>query len=811
MIILAPQILETNTLLPMYIPPPPFRRFRASIIAFALFLTNSLPLWSAPGVISPNIKVDQFGYRPNDPKIAVIARPQSGVGAPSAYAPGATFKIMRWSDDAEMFSGSIAAWNSGATHAQSGDKVWWFDFSTFGVPGEYYVLDVANNVGSNKFEIGAGVYTDLLKMATKALFYQRCGVAIGSGNGGSWTHGACHVGANQDLACRLVSDPNNPATAKDLSGGWHDAGDYNKYVNFTNTPLHELLFAYEEKPESYTDDLNIPESGNGVADILDEAKYELDWLLKMQQSDGSVLSKVAVTGFQGASPPDSDNAAHYYGAASTSATLTVAGVFAHASVVFSGIPGYASYATLLRTKAEAAWNWAVANPSVVFSNAGFQSADPEVSTYERDALKTSASLMLYAATGTTTYKTHFESTYLNLQPMQWYYFYPFESEFCDVLLYATGVSGISASVKNEIKNRFESSVNTQADFFPRVMAQTDAYRAYQKDDDYVWGSNQNKSWVGIMYGQMVRLNLSPANHSNYRMAALDFLHYLHGTNAVGYSMLSNTGSVGADQPVTQLYHGWTGEGTAWDNDPLPGFLAGGVNKYYSGTNGYFSGQPVQKCFLDFNTSWPENSWEITEPGIYYQAMYIRFLGTIPDGDIVLPVSLVEFTGQMDKQTRYNVLKWRTATEKNSQYFAVERSTDGVVFKEIGRVAAKGESNTLQLYSFVDKQVGEGLYYYRLKTVDMDGVFAYSGMVVLQQVTDEQVLVFPNPANEVLNVVVHGEQVVRRATILNMFGQVVREVLVGAAGIPLTDLTKGVYWLEIEMEEGRTVVRKFVKE
>lgn len=793
----------------MHYPTLSLRRFRAIFGFFALFC--SLSLWSAPGVISPNIKVDQFGYRPNDPKIAVIARPQSGSGAPSAYAPGATFKIMRWSDDAEMFSGSIVAWNSGATHGQSGDKVWWFDFSTFGVPGAYYVLDVANNVGSNKFEIGAGVYTDLLKMASKALFYQRCGVAINAGNGGTWTHGACHVGANQDLACRLVSDPNNPATAKDLSGGWHDAGDYNKYVNFTHSPIHNLLFAYEEKPESYTDDLNIPESGNGVADILDEVKYELDWLLKMQQADGSVLSKVSVNEFQAASPPENDNAPHYYGAASTSATLTVASVFAHASVVFGGIPGYASYATLLRTKAEAAWTWAVANPSVIFTNAGFQSASPEVDAYGRDALKTSAALMLYTATGTTAYKTHFENNYLNLHPMAWYYFYPFESTYCDMLLYATGVSGISTSVKNEIMARFESSVNTQNDFFPRVLAATDAYQAYLKDDDYVWGSNQHKSWLGIMYGQMVRLNLSPANHSNYRKAALDFLHYLHGANAVGYSMLSNTGSVGGDNPVMQLYHAWTGDGTAWDNDPLPGFLAGGANKNYSGTNGYFSGQPIQKCFLDFNTSWPENSWEITEPGIYYQAMYIRFLGTIPDGDVVLPVSLLDFSGETDERTRYNVLKWRTASEKNSQYFGVERSVDGVVFKEMGRVVAKGESNTLQSYSFVDKQVGEGPYYYRLKTVDTDGYFAYSTMVVLQRTTEETVLLFPNPANDLLNVVLKGEQTVRRATMLNMYGQVVREVSVGAAGIPLSGLTNGVYWLEVEWEDGRKAVRRFVKE
>src|SRR6185503_18672356 len=97
-----------------------------------------------------------------------------------------------------------------------------------------------------------------------------------------------------------------------LSGGWHDAGDYTKYVNFTHSTLHDLLDAYAMHPQIWKDDTGIPESGNGVPDLLDEVKWELDWVLKMQLADGSVLMKVGTAGNDGPSPPSADGAPRFY-------------------------------------------------------------------------------------------------------------------------------------------------------------------------------------------------------------------------------------------------------------------------------------------------------------------------------------------------------------------------------------------------------------------------------------------------------------------------------------------------------------------
>ncbi|MBL7818134.1 MAG: glycoside hydrolase family 9 protein [Saprospiraceae bacterium] len=712
-------------------------------ILVATFLT--ITLCASPTNISTHIKTDQFGYRQADAKIAIIAQPQMGFNAPSSYTPGSTFKIRRWSDDVEVFSGSIAAWNGGSTHTQSGDKVWWFDFSNLTTAGEYYVYDPTNNIGSYKFMISNDVFTSVLMMASKALFYQRCGTNISATHGGHWTHSVCHINSNQDILCRDVENPNNSATAKDLSGGWHDAGDYNKYVNFTYSTVHNLLFAYQENPSVFADNWGIPESGNGIPDILDEVKYELDWLIKMQQTDGSVLSKVSVTDFSSASPPSGDGNARYWGRASTSSTLTVASLFAHASVVFNSINN--TYATSLKNKAELAWTWAVANPNVTFANTGFQSADPEVSSYDSDARKTCAAAMLYSATNNSTYKTYFENNYTNLHPYAWYYFYTFEGTYGDIALYYTSLSGITSSVASNILSRFNTSTNSNGDFYPNFTNQTDAYRAYMKDNDYAWGNNMQKSLVGVMYESMIKYNQTPANHTNYRIQALDFLHFLHGTNPLSIVMLSNSGSIGADNYATQIYHGWTGDGSVDDLNPIPGLITGGFNGSFTvSTISPPAGQPIQKSYKDWNTSWPENSWEITEPAIYYQAAYIRLVSKYATTNVVLPVELTAFEAKKKSKTEA-LLTWEILTASSIDYFSVEKSIDNQHFETIGTVK-KAETN---VYEWIDKTPRQGLNYYRLKMMDKEGKYHYSAIKSLLFEQNTPLSISPNPATHTLKI------------------------------------------------------------
>jgi endoglucanase len=605
-------------------------------LIFILSFLSIVGIYASPTSISPNIKVDQFGYRPNDTKVAVIAQPKVGYNAPSTYTPGTIFKIRRWNDDVEVFSGSITSWKNGITHTQSGDKVWWFDFTTLTIIGDYYVEDVFNRVSSDKFAIHNDIYTSVLRAATHALFYQRCGIAITASYGGMWTHTACHITLNQDLACRDVETPNNAATAKDLSGGWHDAGDYNKYVNYSYNAVHNLLFAYQETPSVFTDNWGIPESQNGVPDVLDELKYELDWLIKMQNANGSVLNKVSVTDFSEASPPNNDLSKRYYGKASTSATLTAASIFAHASLVYKTI--MPAFSDILKSKAISAWDWAAANPSVMYQNTGFESSNPEVTTYDILARKIGAAALLFAATNNPTYKIFFETNYTSLHCLQWAYFYSFEAVYNDLALFYTTIPTANASISTNILNSFKTSTANETDLFPSFLNQTDAYRAYMNDGDYVWGNNMQKALVGVMYENMIKFNQNTAEYANYRTQALDYLHFLHGVNALSLVMLSNTSSIGADNYVTQIYHAWTGDGTIYDKNPIPALMTGGINKDFTiKTISPPANQPIQKAYKDWNTSDPENAWEITEPSISYQTAYIRLLSKYATQTALSPV------------------------------------------------------------------------------------------------------------------------------------------------------------------------------
>lgn len=597
---------------------------------------------AAPAVVSDNIVVDQFGYLPEARKVAVLADRQQGFNAPDAYLPGPQLEVRRWADDAVAFTGSPGAWRGGALHAQSGDRAWHFDFSALATPGSYYVWDAALGVGSGRFEIADDAAAGALDQALHSLYYQRCGVAkVAAHAGASWADGACHLGPLQDLDCRLVLNPAG-TPGLDLSGGWHDAGDYNKYVNFADDPVHDLLLAYEQHPGAFTDAVGIPESGNGIPDVLDEARVELEWMLKMQVADGSVMHKVSVTDFSAASPPSADAGARRHSLPTASATISACGAFAHAAIVFGTLGDAPSqaFAQRLETAAIDAWNWLVANPGQVpsaYDNSGFNSAPAEDSGYDQLANRTCAAAYLLVLTGDTRYRDFFDASYTSVHLLQWGHAYPFEALYQDGLLYYGRSPIATRAVIGAIRQAFRDSMNGPSNLEHWTNGD-DPYGAFLEDADYTWGSNRTKSAYGNMYRAMVEQDLDPARSPEHAAAAAGYLHYLHGVNALGLVFLTNMGGHGAERSATTLYHSWFADGTAWDQvgvsplGPPPGILPGGVNPSYQ-PDAFYTGppieppenQPVQKSYRDWNTSWPENSWEVTENQVAYQATFIRLL------------------------------------------------------------------------------------------------------------------------------------------------------------------------------------------
>ncbi len=288
-----------------------------------------------PGVagsenISEQIMVDQFGFRPQSEKIIIFASPQQGQNAGTKYTPPAKASVRREKGGATVLTVDLKPWGGGKTDRTSGDKVWYADISPLQAAGTYYIYDATNRVRSYNFRIADDVYLPVLKAAIRAYFYQRCGGDVPAANGGTWHHPACHTAAGQDMAAQLYIDGRTRGQPRDVHGGWHDAGDYNKYVPFTMDVVQALLMAYEFNPSAFGDDWNIPESGNGIPDILDEVRWECDWLLRMQMPDGSVCNRVTERTSKGGVTPDKDSQhERYYTQPTSWATATCAANLAY--------------------------------------------------------------------------------------------------------------------------------------------------------------------------------------------------------------------------------------------------------------------------------------------------------------------------------------------------------------------------------------------------------------------------------------------------------------------------------------------------
>ncbi|HEY5377645.1 MAG TPA: glycoside hydrolase family 9 protein [Polyangiaceae bacterium] len=537
--------------------------------------------------------------------------------------------------------------------ASSGDKAWSFDFSSVTQPGTYYVLDVNNAVRSDLFDISDTVYREVLKRAVRMLFYQRVGQAKDAKwAGAAWADTASHVGPGQDHEARLFSDKGNAATAKDVWGGWFDAGDYNKYTDWTASYVDALLHAYLENKSIWRDDYEIPESGNGIPDVLDEAKWGLDYLTRLQDSDGSVLS---IVGEAGASPPSAATGATYYGPASTSSTLSAAGAYALGATVLASL-GNASLDSCvadLKSRALKAWAWADANPSVQFLNndaasgsSGLGAGQQEPSDdYGRLAIKLEASVYLFELTGDATYGAFFDANYSSRQMIKSSFVYPFEESTQEALLYYSALSGATPSVQTAIKTAFANGMNS-TDNFKALLGNQDPYLAYMKD--YVWGSNSTKANQGLQFADMITFGIDASKNADSLRGAERYIHYIHGLNPLGFVYLSNMYDYGAVNGVNTFYHTWFCDGSKlWDAvgvstyGPPPGYLTGGPNPSYtvdsccaSGCNGNSctsesltppEGQPPQKSYKDFNTNWPLDSWQVTEDSDGYQVAYIRLL------------------------------------------------------------------------------------------------------------------------------------------------------------------------------------------
>lgn len=657
---------------------------RAAVIAGFLGALGS-PSVAAPATVTPFIKIDQFGYLNTMKKVAVVVSPQVGSNAiksANSFKPGTEanqYQVRRWADDVVVASGTLQPWRNGATHAQSGDQGWSFDFSVLMSSGSYYVYDTQNKVGSGRFEIGPRVYDTVLRHVVRTFFYQRINQAKAVPYADPrWTDASSYEGAGQDRSARSRWAKNDASTARDLSGGWMDAGDTNKYTTFAESAVLQLLDAYRFNPGVFGDAFGIPESGNGVSDLLDEIKWELEFLKRMQNATGTdgLLLKVGVDHYGSVSPLSADTRPRYYLPECTSATLAGSAMFASAGVVYKATASQAAYGNDLIARAERAWARAKTTTAnfTTFQTAcddgDIKSGNADVSAAGQMQSALLAAIYLYEATGKAQYQSFVESHYTGVKPISNGWWGPYNQTVQVALLRYADLSGASASAVSAIRVQKEAqkSVMSITDY----NANTDLYRAYVPDAQYHWGHNEVRANTGNLNLDFASFTIDGTNAALYREVAHQHLHWLHGANPLGLVMLSHMGPYGVENSVNEIYHAWFDDGTVWDNastspnGPPPGYLTGGPNPDYSGSVPGITDQPPQKAYKDWNSAWPENSWELSEPAIYTQAAYIQLLARImvsadTSSDTQAPSAPSHLSSSTDAANN-TTLTWTAATD-----------------------------------------------------------------------------------------------------------------------------------------------------
>jgi endoglucanase len=500
---------------------------------------------------APPILLNQLGYLPNHAKLATVLLAK----IPSQTTQPTTFRL-RSESHAVVFEGKLS---TPSLDAASGDTTAQADFSSITTPGTYH-LEIAGTL-SDPFAIGPTVYADALRLTMRGYYGQRCGCNVDLGNG--YKHPACHLdGAFDPTSGRSGTVPN--------AGGWHDAGDYGRYIVNSGISTGTLLWAWEMYPDAlHSLTLDIPESGHPLPDYLAEIKWNLNWMLSLQDpSDGGVWHKQTSLHFCAFIMPQDDHLVSEIigtGATpykSTCATADLAAVMAIAARCYK--PFDPAFAARCLAAARNAWTWATKHPNVPFTN------PPTVLTGNYGDSDCSDELLWASAElFRTTHEPQYETAVLEaIQPLlpTLKITVPSWNNVASLGLwtyaFATAAKPTAATAAIQ-----QATQTAAAELIARI--QTSGYGNSLSLADYHWGSNSNAGNQSLLLLVADRFQPNPAAVN----AALSNLHYLVGRNCFGVSWVTQLGL----RPFQHPHHRPSAaDGIA---APWPGLLSGGPNAH----------------------------------------------------------------------------------------------------------------------------------------------------------------------------------------------------------------------------------------
>ncbi len=482
------------------------------------------------------IRLNSLGFLPWQVKRASIA------------ASCTQFNLVRAFDNSVVLSGTVTG---PVQNNDTGESVYLADFSAAQESGQFY-LEVPGVGRSTLFQISRTLYNFPFYTVMRGMYLWRCGTAVsGLYNENTFAHEACHL---NDAYLDSVGGGHIKQTG---TQGWHDAGDYNKYVVNAGVTVGVMFKAWEQFSGKLRQiSLDLPESGNGLPDYLNEMKWEMDWLLTMQAADGSVYHKVSTRDFGGFILPERETADRFFVPWSSAATADFVAMAAMAARIYQSYDS--AYANRCLEAARKSYDFLAANLSnhnadqAGFTTGGYETTDPD------DRLWAVAEM--WETTGEPVFLSNFE-TRANVQSpkidVDWDWWNVKNLGMFTYLL--SSRSGKNPALQQSVQEALLSAANS-------IVAQRNAH-GYGRPlgTSYYWGCNGGVARQAVVLQLANRL----APNADYLNTALDALGHLFGRNYYNRSFVTG---LGLNPPLHPHDRRSGGDSVA---DPWPGYLVGG--------------------------------------------------------------------------------------------------------------------------------------------------------------------------------------------------------------------------------------------
>lgn len=525
------------------------------------------------------IRLNQIGYLPDmDKKFTICSDKPVG------------FSVLR-SDGSFVFAGTA---DEVIENAAAKETNYIGDFSALTEPGRYYIA-LDDHCESEVFTVGEDVYDEVLQASTAFFYLQRCGHDLPNEAAGLYAHCACHTG---------IGHAYDGTEERDVTGGWHDAGDYGRYVGPGAMAVAQMLYAYERNPELCNKYVSPEKIDSPFPPFLEELKYELDWMMKMQRADGALYHKATCKSFCSFVMPEEEKEPMVLSPVSVTATGDFAAVCAMA------IRFYAPYDAAYAAKLEEVSKKAYAAMKTMELPGGFVNPKDITTGEYGDTCDMDerywAAAELYKAFGDESYRADFEAIAKDTvyQGYGWGDMGSYGN-----LAYLSTTFPIDLDLQDKIK----AAMTIAAEHWMNAVG-SDGYGTALMPDDYVWGSNLNICNNGLQLYDAYKLT----GDKFYLEAARAQIHYILGRNPMAISYLSGFGAASMSHPHHRP-SGFLGKA-------MPGMISGGPCDWLADpvAQGLLTKETAPaKCFCDMTGSYSTN--EVT---IYWNSAFVQLLASV---------------------------------------------------------------------------------------------------------------------------------------------------------------------------------------